>query len=89
MTDLPLKFERDVRLELVRQFQQYLDDEFSLDAGDLATEFLVDFAGKVLGPLYYNRGLRDALQAANAHAEGLTVDVLALVKDEPAERSRD
>jgi uncharacterized protein (DUF2164 family) len=81
MTEFPLKFEKDTRTELVRQFQQYLRDEHDLEPGDLSTELFIEFAGKVLGPHYYNHGLKDALKVALDHAEIVTSDVLSLEKD--------
>jgi len=78
MTEFPLKLDRELRGELVRQVQQYLRDNFDLEAGDLASGLLLDFAGQIVGPLYYNNGLRDALAAASRHAEALEVDVFSL-----------
>ncbi|MDZ7728600.1 MAG: DUF2164 family protein [Dehalococcoidia bacterium] len=81
MTDFPMKFEAAQRREVARQFQHYLEREFGVEAGELAAGFLADFAGEVLGPLYYNAGLHDALDVARQHAETTTVDVLALERE--------
>jgi uncharacterized protein (DUF2164 family) len=81
MTDFPIKLEPEIRKELIVRFQNYLRDEFALESGDLAAGFLVEFAGKIVGPVYYNAGLRDALTLANQHNESLSVDVLALEQD--------
>lgn len=81
MTDFPLKFEAAQRREIIARFQHYLDAELGVEAGELATGFLVDFAGKLLGPVYYNAGLRDALDAAREHADMLAVDVGALERE--------
>lgn len=81
MTEFPLKLDRELRGELVRQFQQHLRDAFDVEAGDLATGLLLDFAGQLIGPAYYNEGLRDALATASKHAEALEVDVGAMERD--------
>lgn len=81
MTEFPLKFEKETRTELVRQLQHYLRTEHDLEPGDLGTELLIEFVGKVIGPHYYNQGLKDALKVAMDHAEIVQSDVLALEKD--------
>lgn len=81
MTEFPLKLDKDLRTELVRQFEQYLRDEFDADPAELGTSLLIDFAGQLLGPLYYNQGLRDALAVASRHAEAIEVDVFALERE--------
>lgn len=78
MTEFPLKLDRELRSELVRQLQQHLNDAFDIEPGDLAAGLLLDFAGQLIGPAYYNEGLRDALAAAGKHAEALEVDVYAM-----------
>jgi uncharacterized protein (DUF2164 family) len=81
MTEFPLQLAPELRKEFVRQFQHYLRDEFELECGDLAAGLFIDFAGMLLGPVYYNAGLHDALALASQHNEGLAVDVLALEKE--------
>jgi uncharacterized protein (DUF2164 family) len=81
MTEFPIKHEPALRKELLVQVQNYVQSEFGMECGELAAGFLIDFAGKLLGPAYYNAGLHDALALANQHHESLGVDVLALEQE--------
>ncbi len=67
-----LRLPKDERLELIRQAQQYLADEFDIEAGDLATEMLLEYLGTLLAPWLYNRAIEDARKIVSDRA--VTVD---------------
>ena len=55
-------FVRNARLTLqaAARLQAYLRDELEVEVGRLPAEMLVEFIGRDIGRLFYNRGLRDA-----------------------------
>ena len=63
---------RDERIELIRQAQQYLVDEFDLEPGDLAVELLLEHLGTLLAPVLYNRAIEDARKVVSERA--ITID---------------
>jgi uncharacterized protein (DUF2164 family) len=78
------------RTELIRLMQQYLRDHFDLEAGDLGTELLLERAGELLGPVYWNEALKQAAAIVTDHAEMTGVDLLAKEKElERRHRERD
>ena len=46
--------------EASARLRAYLRDEMEVDVGQLPSEMLVEFIGRDIGRLFYNRGLRDA-----------------------------
>ena len=58
MTDL--KLTREEKQALVPRVQDYARAELDKELGDFEAEFLIDFFVDDLGPLLYNRALRDA-----------------------------
>lgn len=69
------------RTELVRLLQQYLRDHFDLEAGDLGAELLLQRAGELVGPIFWNKALEEASLMAKEHAESMAVDLLANQKE--------
>lgn len=45
---------------LLLKVQRHLSDEAEVDLGRFEVEALVDLVARLVGPHYYNRGLRDA-----------------------------
>ncbi len=63
---------------LIAQFQNYFNDELSMDLGQFDVEFLLSFIEKNLGSAYYNKGLNDAQALMSAKVELLTESVVEL-----------
>ena len=61
---------------LIEQFQNYFNDELSMDLGQFDVEFLLSFIEKNLGSAYYNKGLNDAQALMSAKVELLTESVV-------------
>ena len=51
---------KDELREAAARLQTYLRDELEVEVGRLPAEMLVEFVGRDIGRLFYNRGLRDA-----------------------------
>lgn len=62
----------DQKEQLVAKLKKYFEDELDQDIGGFEAEFLLDFIGKELGPLYYNKGLEDAQSALQSKMSELT-----------------
>ena len=63
---------------LIGQFQNYFNDELSMDLGQFDVEFLLSFIEKNLGSAYYNKGLNDAQAWMSAKVELLIESVVEL-----------
>ena len=74
---LPIK----ERTDLVRLMQQFMRDHFDIEAGDLGTELLLERAGELIGPLYWNEALRQAAAVLSDHSDMATADLLAREKE--------
>jgi len=55
-----LKLSREERDQIVADIKNYFMEERGEEIGDLAAGLLLDFLCMKMGPLYYNRGLKDA-----------------------------
>ncbi len=69
---------RESKGEAVRLLQAYLRDEMDHDAGELATELLLDFVAEMVGPFYYNEALSDARRVAADRAATTDEEIFAL-----------
>ena len=74
------KMEKPQKTALVHQVQEYLQREFDPEAGELASEMLLEFAASLLHPLIYNEALKDARAMASRHAESLDEDLISMEK---------
>jgi len=83
---MALTLERQQKLELVHDLQQYLHEELEIEPGDLATELLLDFVAELLGPHIYNEALFDARTAASRQADALQEALIELERVPKARR---
>ena len=74
------KMEKPQKTALVLRVQEYLQREFDPDAGELASELLLEFVATILHPLVYNDALTDARAMASRHAESLDEDLISMEK---------
>ncbi|MFN7125130.1 MAG: DUF2164 domain-containing protein [Allorhizobium sp.] len=51
---------REEKERLLLKVQRHLSDEPEVELGRFEAEALVDLAAALIGPFYYNKGLRDA-----------------------------
>jgi uncharacterized protein (DUF2164 family) len=51
---------REEKERLLLKIQRHLSDEVEVELGRFEAEALVDLVADLLGPHYYNKGLRDA-----------------------------
>ena len=72
--------EKRQKTALVHQVQEYLQREFDPEAGEFASEMLLEFAASLLHPLIYNEALKDARAMASRHAESLDEDLISMEK---------
>ena len=62
MSKAPPLLSKDEMQEAAARLQAYLRDEMEVEVevGRLPAEMLIEFIGRDIGRLFYNRGLRDA-----------------------------
>jgi len=60
MSKTPPLLSKDEMQEAAARLRAYLHDEMEVEVGQLPAEMLVEFIGRDIGRLFYNRGLRDA-----------------------------
>jgi uncharacterized protein (DUF2164 family) len=58
--DKRLELSKEEQEQLVAAVKDYFLNELEHEIGDLAAMLIIDFMMKKLGPLFYNRGVRDA-----------------------------
>lgn len=55
-----IEFSKEEKQQLADMLQDYLREEFDVEAGRFEAEFLLDFLAKTMAPIFYNKGLSDA-----------------------------
>ncbi len=83
---MAIRLPKEEKAEYVRRLQEYVQAEFDLEIGELATEFLLDFVAELAGPAYYNEALEDARAVASNRADSIQEEILALRKEPPRRR---
>lgn len=77
---LPIKIQREQKLEIIASIQDYFQTERSEVIGDLAAENLLDFMLKELAPYTYNQALADVRQVIEQKMSSLEDEMYALEK---------
>lgn len=57
---MAIELERDVAKGLVPSIQRYFKEKLDSEIGNLDAEFLLGFFLKEIGPVIYNKAIRDA-----------------------------
>ena len=70
-----LKLEKQQKTDMVLALRHYLTQELDVEIGALQVEILVDHLAEVIGPVFYNKGLRDAHEAVLQRMEYATADI--------------
>lgn len=60
--DKRLQLTIEEQRQLIKSVQDFLLREQDQEIGDLAAMLIIDFMIKQLGPVYYNRGIQDAIK---------------------------
>ena len=73
-----IALEKDVKEHLVRQLQDYFEQELDQEIGEFQAEFLLDFFAEKAGGHFYNQGLLDAQAALSGQMDNLleSIDLL-------------
>jgi uncharacterized protein (DUF2164 family) len=77
---LPIKIQREQKLEIIASIQDYFQTERSEVIGDLAAENLLDFMLKELAPYAYNQAISDARRVIEQKMSSLDDEMYALEK---------
>ena len=83
-----VKIERPQKTELIRELRSYVSDELDIDAGDLATELLLDFVVELVEPHIFNEALFDARAVASRQADALQEAIIELERVPRPNRGR-
>ena len=70
------KISKEDRDKFLSVLKDYLREEMECEAGELQTEFLLDFFLKTAGGLIYNAALADARYAIETRLENVVDDTL-------------
>ncbi|NLM69578.1 MAG: DUF2164 domain-containing protein [Firmicutes bacterium] len=60
--DKRLQLTIEEQRQLIKSVQDFFLREQDQEIGDLAAMLIIDFMIKQLGPVYYNRGIQDAIK---------------------------
>lgn len=61
-----IKFSPEEKNRLTTKLQDYLLQEFELEAGQFEAEFFLDFISENMGAYFYNQGLSDSQAIFNS-----------------------
>ena len=78
-----VEFDKATREALARQLVRRLRDEFDAEIAPMDGQRLIDFLSEVLGPAWYNQGLRDAQAAVQAKVDDIAEAIAGLERAEP------
>ncbi|KQQ61505.1 MULTISPECIES: DUF2164 family protein [Rhizobium/Agrobacterium group] len=78
-----LKLEKQQKTDMVLALRHYLTQELDVEIGALQVEILVDHLAEVIGPVFYNKGLRDAHEAVLQRMEYAAADIDLLERSIP------
>jgi uncharacterized protein (DUF2164 family) len=65
----PVELSKDQRAAATARLRAYFRDELEQELAQLPAEMLLDFIGKEIGAIFYNRGVQDAQQLVQQKAE--------------------
>ncbi|WP_028552771.1 DUF2164 domain-containing protein [Paenibacillus sp. UNC451MF] len=83
---LPLKLPKEQKLQMISSLQDYMDNEFSIQMGQLAGETFLDFITKELSPYIYNQALSDARKLVEQKMTSIDEELYALEQPLPLAR---
>ena len=80
-----LKFDREVKNELIEDLDHYLREELDVELGTFDVEFLIDHLSATLGPRFYNQAIKDVQSQMAIHLESINERIDELIQ--PVERT--
>jgi len=80
---VPIKLPKEEKDQIVRNVQQYFEEERSEAIGNLATEQIVDHMMQLLGPYLYNKAIADARAVFLEKISQVDDELYALEKQAP------
>ena len=78
-----MAFDRATQEALARRLVRRLHDEFDLDIAPMDGQRLIDILSEMLGPAWYNQGLRDAQAALQSRVDDIAEAIAGLEQPEP------
>lgn len=72
---LELKIDKQQKAGLAKAVQDYLVNELDFDVSGLQCEMLLDHVAEVIGPAFYNQGLRDAQAVISRRMDDAAADI--------------
>ena len=81
-----ISFEKAERDAITGVIQRFFVDELDSEIGSLPAQQLLQFFGEIIGPFYYNRGLRDAQAAFARQADNFNDEIYGLEQREARTR---
>jgi len=79
----PIEFSKDERATATSKLRDYFNRELDQELGQLPAEMLLDFIGKEIGGVFYNRGVHDAQQLVQQKAEDIVEALYGLERATP------
>lgn len=73
-----IEFSKEEKAAATARLRAYFRDELDQDLGQLPAELLLDFIGRDIGGLFYNRGLYDAQAVVQQKAEDIVEAIYGL-----------
>lgn len=83
---VPIKLPKEEKEALVRDVQQYFEEERSETIGNLAAEQILDHMIQLLGPHLYNKAIADARAVVLEKIGQVDDELYALEKQPPRTR---
>lgn len=72
---LELKLDKQQKADLAAAIKTYLVDELDEEISGLQCEMLLEHLGEVVGPAFYNQGLKDAHAAVLRRMDDASADI--------------
>ena len=79
----PIEFSKDERAAATGKLRDYFARELDQELAQLPSEMLLDFIGKEIGGVFYNRGVHDAQQLVQQKAEDIVEALYGLERATP------
>lgn len=80
----PVELSKDQRAVATAKLRAYFRDELEHELAQLQAEMLLDFIGKEMGAVFYNRGVQDAQQLVQQKSEDMVEALYGLERALPA-----
>lgn len=79
----PIELSKEERAVATGRLRDYFRRELEQELGQLPAEMLLDFIGKEVGGVFYNRGVHDAQQLVQQKAEDIVEALYGLERATP------